>query len=84
MSYMKRMIEQMTEQMAGIDASRVRPTPEEVLTKFNEYPETGHPKWTYGLSKEEGVATCESDKPEGTRDVEKYLREQQDALWRND
>lgn len=26
----------------------------------------------------------EGDKPEGTRDVEKFLREQQDAIWRND
>ncbi len=27
-------------------------------------------------------STCEADKPEGTRDVEKFLREQQDKLWR--
>ncbi len=26
----------------------------------------------------------EKDKPEGTRDVEKFLREQQEAIWRND
>ena len=24
---------------------------------------------------------CEADKPEGTRDVDKYLKEQQDKLW---
>jgi hypothetical protein len=28
--------------------------------------------------------TCEADKPEGTRDVDKYLKEQQDKLWRED
>jgi hypothetical protein len=27
---------------------------------------------------------CEADKPIGTRDVEKFLREQQDKLWRDD
>lgn len=26
--------------------------------------------------------TCEADKPEGTRDVEKFQKEQQDELWR--
>ncbi len=25
--------------------------------------------------------TCEADKPEGTRDVEKFLKEQQQKLW---
>lgn len=25
--------------------------------------------------------TCEADKPEGTRDVDKYLKEQQNKLW---
>ena len=28
--------------------------------------------------------TCEADKPEGTRDVDKFLKEQQDKLWRGD
>jgi len=28
--------------------------------------------------------TCEADKPEGTRDVDAFLREQQDRLWRGD
>jgi len=27
---------------------------------------------------------CEADKPEGTRDVEKFLKEQQDKLWRGE
>ena len=27
---------------------------------------------------------CEADKPEGTRDVDKFLKEQQDKLWRDD
>ena len=25
--------------------------------------------------------TCETDKPEGTRNVDKFLKEQQNALW---
>jgi len=28
--------------------------------------------------------TCEADKPEGTRDVDKFLKEQQEKLWRGD
>lgn len=28
--------------------------------------------------------TCEADKPEGTRDVDKFLKEQQEKLWRGE
>jgi len=36
------------------------------------------PQWTDGLPDPK----TESEKPEGTRDVDKYLKEQQDKLWR--
>lgn len=29
----------------------------------------------------ERESTCETDKPEGTRDPDKFLKEQQDRLW---
>lgn len=34
--------------------------------------------------KEGQASNREADKPAGTRDVEKFLREQQDAIWRDD
>lgn len=33
---------------------------------------------------DEPIFTCETDKPEGTRDVDKFLKEQQDRLWRGE
>ena len=46
--------------------------------------------WAQNIKQSEGnplnnaSGACETDKPEGTRDVEKFLKEQQDRLWRNE
>ncbi|KKN68048.1 hypothetical protein LCGC14_0455020 [marine sediment metagenome] len=41
----------------------------------------------YGLSDEDKpipAPKCETDKPIGTRDVDKFLREQQNKIWGNE
>ena len=41
-------------------------------------------KSTVKQIKEKPTCRCETDKPIGTRDVDKFLREQQDKLWRDE
>ena len=69
-----------------LDEEEPVPTAAEIMAKVFYGPHSAipTPEFWRPVITEKMLKGAETDKPEGTRDVEKFLKEQQDALWRDD